>query len=92
MSDTYRHHRAHAGGPADTRIIFVPIEIGSPKVARTAKPGQYPRNPPTHWQPRTKPPSKAEALRRFLDGVAKNGEAVREFMRQAREEASHATN
>ena len=54
MSQDYRRHHA-------VQVIFVETPAaGSPKSLREVKPGQYPRNPPTHWQPRTKPPSKAE--------------------------------
>jgi hypothetical protein len=82
--DEFRHLHA-------VRVIFVETPVaGSPKVARTAKPGQYPRNAPTHWQPRTKPPSRAERTARFLRNVVGQESAVREFMRSAREESSHA--
>jgi hypothetical protein len=89
MSDTYRHHRAHAGGP-DTRIVFIEVPVaGSPKTLREVKPGSYPVNPPTHWQPRTRPPSKAEVLRRFLDSINRNDAAAREYMKQARQGVRH---
>jgi len=91
-----RHHRAHAGGPADTRIVFVPIPVGgSPEAIRQAKPPKYPNQRREAWPPRQGIPhrvSKAEALRRFLDDVAKNGEAARAYMQQARGEARHHAN
>jgi hypothetical protein len=90
MSDTYRHHRAHAGGPADMRIIFVPIEIGSPKEANRQRPRPYPVNRREAWRPAQHPPSRAERTARFLRNVIGQESAVREFMRSAREESRHA--
>lgn len=43
MSENYRHHRAHPGGPPS--IIFVPVEVpvaGSPENARRCKPRPTP--------------------------------------------------
>ena len=78
MSDARHHH-------ASREIIIVPVpvpyEIGSPKVAREVKP-RYPRQdrlPP--WRPRTKPPSKAERIGRWLDAWRRQEEALREIMR-----------
>jgi hypothetical protein len=84
MTDA-RHHRAHAGGP-ETRIVFVEVPVaGSPKSVKGVKPGQYPRNAPTHWQPRTRPPSKAQRIVNFLDSIARSDAAAREFMQERRE-------
>ena len=89
MSDTYRHHRAHAGGPADTRIVFIEVPVaGSPKVARTAKPGQYPSNQRQPWRPATRPPSKAERTARFLNSVARQDADIRRFMQESRRHAN----
>ena len=78
MSDA-RHHRAGRDGPV---VIFVPVpfESGSPKQKYQPPPGQYKRNQPEHWQPRTRPPTKSEKVANFLDGIARNGAAARDHM------------
>jgi hypothetical protein len=62
--------------------VPVPYEIGSNKVLREVKP-RYPSRPdrPEHWRPRTKPPSKAERLVRFVDAMYKQEQDIRECMR-----------
>ena len=92
MSDTtYRHHRAHAGGP-ETRIVFVEVPVaGSPKSVKGVKPGSYPHQRREAWRPRTKPPTKAERTVNFLRRIAEQESAVRDFMQQAREASRHVT-
>jgi hypothetical protein len=90
MSD-YRHHRAHAGGPADTRIVFIPVPVaGSPKEAARSRPPKYPANQRQPWRPATRPPNKAQRVANFLDAVTRQGAEIDEFMRQARERSQHA--
>jgi hypothetical protein len=80
MSDA-RHHHA----PRDrVQIVFVPIEIGSPKQATHPKPPAYPRQGKEAWQPRTRPPSRAEKVANFLDSMNRNDQAAREFMDECR--------
>jgi hypothetical protein len=64
-------------------LVPVPIEAGSPKVARDMKPGPYPQQRREHWQPRTSPPvnRKAEGLQRLLDEFQRQDRVVREMMR-----------
>ena len=78
MSDARRHHAAR------TEYIFVPIEIGSPKERDRQRPGQYKRNQPEHWRPAQRPPSKAEKVASFLDGMRRSDQAARDFMAEAR--------
>ena len=79
MSD-YRHHH----------IVLVPVPVPAAGVdfGRQPKPPKYPHQGREHWQPRTRP-NKAEALRRFLDDLARRETAAREYMKQAREAARH---
>lgn len=71
--DDYRHHRV--------QVIFVETPVaGSPKVVRSTKPGNYPRNPPTHWQPRTRPPSKAERSVQLLKRICEQEAELHRFM------------
>jgi hypothetical protein len=80
MTDiAYRHHRAHAGGP-ETRIVFVEVPVAGVDFGRQAKPPAYKRNQPGHWQPRTKPPTKAERTIRFLDAITRQEAEVRAWM------------
>jgi hypothetical protein len=83
MSGDYRHHRASC----DVQIVLVPVEVpvaGSPKEAHRQPPPAYPINQRQPWRPPTRPPcrrvSKAEALRRLLDGIRRNDEAARAMM------------
>jgi hypothetical protein len=71
--DAHRHHRA--------QIILVPVEAGSPKNARTVPPPAFKRNQYEPWRPATRPPNKAEVLRRFLDAMRRNDEAARSMMK-----------
>ena len=63
MTEQYRHHRV------SREIIFVEVPLGgSPKLARTVKPGPYPVDRRGPWRPRVKPPSrKTEGFKRMLD-------------------------
>jgi hypothetical protein len=83
--NNFRHH--HAGRD---RIIFVPIEIGSPKSVRGVKPGPYPQQGRQPWRPATRPPSKAERSVQLLRRICEQESDVYEYMRRAREGASHA--
>jgi len=74
-------------------IVEVPVETpaaGSPKSARTVKPGQYPVNKREAWHPRTKPPSKAERVGNFIHAISRQSADIHEFLRQAREGGRHA--
>jgi hypothetical protein len=84
MSDA-RHHRA-----VQVVLVPVPFEGGSPKSARTVKPGNYPRQDRQPWRPATRPPSKGQRAVNLLNAIVRQDEEVREFMRRAREGASHA--
>ena len=79
--DEFRHHHA-------VRVIFVKTPAaGSPKVARTAKLGQYPSNQRQPWPPRQAIPhraSKAVRIVRFLNGIARQDADVRQLMKEAR--------
>ena len=90
MSESYRHHRAHAGGPSNTVVVFVPIEGGSPKEANRGRPAPYPSNRREPWRPATRPPSKAAATVRLLNAIARQDMEIAEFMKQAREASRHA--
>jgi hypothetical protein len=91
MSDTYRHHCAHAG---ETRIVLVPVEVpvAGPQFGRQPKPPAYPSNRREAWKPaqgipvRSKRAATVELLRRICQQEAE----ARAFMRSAREQASHA--
>jgi hypothetical protein len=62
-------------GPSGPVVVFVEVPVaGSPKSLREVKPGQYKRNPPTHWQPRTRPPS-------LLEAIVRQEAAVRSMLR-----------
>ena len=75
MSDA-RHHTAHR------EIIFIEVPVaGSPKEGRRLRPGPYKRNSFEPWRPATRPPNKAERLKRFLDDMRRNDEIARECMR-----------
>jgi len=72
----YRHHVAR---PA---VVFIEVPVGgSPAPPNQAKPPRYPHQHRESWRPRTKPPSKAEALRRLLDAINRNDEAARAMLR-----------
>ena len=69
-----RHHHA-------VQIVLVPVPVGgSPQPLKWAKPSEYPVQHREAWRPRTKPPSKAEALRRLLDGINRNDAAARSML------------
>jgi hypothetical protein len=77
MGSDYRHH--HASHPA---VIFVPMPVaGAPEPMRTVKPAKYQRTQHAPWRPATRPPSKAEALKRLLRDLAANDEAARSMLR-----------
>ncbi|HEY1864414.1 MAG TPA: hypothetical protein VGG77_12175 [Roseiarcus sp.] len=72
MSDS-RHHLA-------VRVVFVEVpQAGSPQPLKWAKPPAYPHQHREVWRPRTKPPSKAESLRRLLDYFNRQDQIVREM-------------
>jgi hypothetical protein len=75
MTEYARHHRA------SREIILVPVPVAGPAFGRQPKPGRYPSNPREAWRPATKPPTKAERVKRFLDGVRRQEEAIRELLR-----------
>ena len=67
MADA-RHHHA-------VQVVLVPVTVGgSPQPLKWAKPSKYPVQHREAWRPRTKAPSKAEALRRLLDAINRNDE------------------
>jgi hypothetical protein len=76
-----RHHRAQV------IIVPVPFEGGSPKEGRRQPPPAYKRNAHEPWRPATRPPSKAEALRKLLERVDRQNEEERAFMANARRAA-----
>lgn len=80
-----RHHHA-------VQVVFVETPAaGSPKSARTVKPGRYPTQRREPWRPASRPPSKAAATVELLRRIAGQDAMVRDFMRSAREEVrSHA--
>ena len=82
MSENYRHHTATRDR---VQVVFVPIEIGSPKQATHPKPPAYPqRGGRDAWRPATLPPrrlTKGETVRNLLDEFARQDEVVREMMR-----------
>ena len=84
LMDSYRHHRASR----DVQVIFVEVPAaGSPKPVDVRRPPAYPVNQRSHWRPATRPPSrlsKAEALKRLLDTINRQEQAVRAFMDTAR--------
>jgi hypothetical protein len=76
MSENFRHHRV------SREIIIIEVEAGSPKSARTVKPGKYPADKRQPWTgPPTKRIGKAEALARFLRRVAEQDQIIREYMK-----------
>ena len=75
MSEYRRHHAANSA------VIFVEVEAGSPKTVRELKPGPYKRNQREPWRPATRPPNKAEALRQFLDAMRQNDVTARSILR-----------
>jgi hypothetical protein len=77
MTEYARHHRASR----EIIIVPVPYEIGSPKHGREVKPRNYPHQRREAWRPATRPPSKAERIARWLDGVRRQEEAVREMLK-----------
>jgi hypothetical protein len=88
MSDDFRHHRVSRD--PDVRIVLVPVpvpEAGSPKQKHLTRPGPYPVNQRQPWQPQQDIPrrlTKSEKMVRFLDGIARNDEAARDHMANAR--------
>jgi hypothetical protein len=82
MGDSYRHHHASRDGPI---VVLVPIPFGggSPKPVDPRRPPAYPHQKRDHWQPRTKPPTKAERVIEFMRRVQKQDNEVRAFMRSA---------
>jgi hypothetical protein len=75
----YRHHRAGSNGPV---VVFVEVPVaGSNKTLREVKPLPFQRNPPTHWRPATRPPSKAAASVRLLDSFMRQDQIVREMLK-----------
>jgi hypothetical protein len=82
MIEDFRHHHA-------VRVIFVETPVaGSPKPVDARRPPAYPHQKRDRWLPRTKPPNKAEVLRRFLDRTSQQDNEVRAFLDAARA-ASH---
>jgi len=80
----FRHHHA-------VQIVFVETPAaGSPKTLREVKPGRYPSNRRESWRPATRPPSKAAASVSLLRRIAVQNAEISEFLRSAREGASHA--
>jgi hypothetical protein len=75
MSD-FRHHRA------SREIIFVPVPVGgSPEPFREVKPGQFKRNPPTHWRPAQAIPSKGKATLELMRQIAAQETILRGLLR-----------
>jgi hypothetical protein len=73
-----RHHRASR----DVQIILVPVPVaGTVKNTRYVHPPHYPRQGRSPWRPRTKPPTKAERVARFLDQCRRQEESVREMLK-----------
>jgi hypothetical protein len=84
MSDSYRHHVA-----TRREIVFIEVPVAGPAFGRQPKPPRYPRQVQTQpWRPATRPPNKAEALRRFLERVNRQNEEARAFMAEARRRAA----
>jgi hypothetical protein len=84
MSEAYRHHRASQEIVIVPIAIPVPYEIGSNKVLREVKPGPYKHAQREAWRPqRDIPPrpGKAARLKNWLDAIARQEEAIREFMK-----------
>ena len=81
-----RHHHARR----DLVLVAVPVsfDAGSPKEAHRQRPPRYPRNSREPWRPRTKPPSKAERLARFLDAINRQDQTVRDHMASAKARAA----
>jgi hypothetical protein len=70
MADA-RHHHA-------VQVVLVPMPVGgSPQPLKCSK---YPVQHREAWRPRTKAPSKAEALRKLLDAINRNDETAREML------------
>ena len=65
-----RHHHA----------VQVVLVRGSPQPLKWAKPSKYPVQHREAWRPRTKAPSKAEALRKLLYPINRNDETAREML------------
>jgi hypothetical protein len=76
MSDHYRHHHASR----EIILVPVPYEVGTPRETHRVKPPAYRPNQHQPWRPRTKPPSKAERVVRFLDQCKRQEEAIREML------------
>lgn len=77
MSDARHHHVILVPVP-------VPMEIGSPKTVRQTKPTYDRQDRPAHWRPARDIPQrrgKAEALRQFLERMARQESDIRAFMR-----------
>ena len=64
-------------GDADERFVITECRLifvsrtpcrGTPKIVSRGKPAPYPRNAPTHWQPRT---TKAQRVANYLDTLAR---------------------
>jgi hypothetical protein len=82
MGSDYRHHVAR---PA---VILVLLEAGSPKNARAIKP-RYPQQTQRQpWKPASRPPSKAESLRKLLERMNRQNGEIRAFMAEARRRAA----
>jgi hypothetical protein len=84
------HHRAHAGGPADTRIVLVPFPVAGPQYGRPTKPPVYPNQRREAWKPAQAIPrraTKAQATVELMRRIAGQEVAMREYMKQAREQA-----
>ena len=64
-------------------LVPIPFEGGSPKPVDARRPPAYPHQKRDHWQPRTKPPTKAERVIEFMRRVQKQDNEVRAFMRRA---------
>jgi hypothetical protein len=79
MTD-FRHHRASR----DVQVVLVPVPVAGPAFGRQPKPGRYPSNRREAWKPQRDipaKPNKAERMKRFLDGVRRQEEAIREMLR-----------
>ena len=64
---------AHARHRHAVQVVLVPVPVrGSPQPLKWATPSKYPVQHREAWRPRTKAPSKAEALRRLLDAINRN--------------------
>ena len=69
-----RHHHA-------VQVVLVPMPVGgSPQPLKWAKSSKYPVQHREACRPRTKAPSKAEALPKLLDAINRNDETAREML------------